>query len=139
MPKVDFSKVEEAGDFTPIPENKYLLKCTRVETTQTRAGDEMWNITWQVQEGDYTNRLIWDRMVWNPKAYGMAKANLKGMGFDVSGELDIQPSALDGIVAYATVYIDSYVDADGNEKRKNAIRIGSFNKSDDGPEGDDPF
>ena len=37
MPEVDFSQVDDVGDFSPLPDGKYLCRLDDVEETTTHA------------------------------------------------------------------------------------------------------
>lgn len=66
----DANQVEPAGDFDPIPAGKYLAVITDSEMKPTKAGTgTLLQLTFQVIEGDFKNRLLWTRLnLENPNA-----------------------------------------------------------------------
>ena len=57
------NKVEQATDFDPIPAAKYLAVITNSEfkPTKNNSGNYL-ELTFQVIEGEYKNRLLWARL-----------------------------------------------------------------------------
>lgn len=66
----DANQVEPTGDFEPIPAGKYVAVITDSEMKPTKAGTgSLLQLTFQVIEGDYANRLLWARLnLDNPNA-----------------------------------------------------------------------
>lgn len=66
----DANNVEPAGDFDPIPAGKYVAVITESEMKPTKAGTgTLLQLTFQVIEGPYKNRLLWTRLnLENPNA-----------------------------------------------------------------------
>jgi hypothetical protein len=59
----DANTVEPAGDFEPIPAGKYLAVITESEMKPTKAGTGNYlQLTFQILEGPYQNRLLWARL-----------------------------------------------------------------------------
>jgi hypothetical protein len=59
----DANTVEPAGDFDPIPAGKYLAVITESEMKPTKAGTGNYlQLTFQVIDGPYANRLLWARL-----------------------------------------------------------------------------
>lgn len=59
----DANTVEPNGDFEPIPAGKYLAVITESELKPTKAGTGHYlQLTFQVIEGPYQNRLLWARL-----------------------------------------------------------------------------
>jgi hypothetical protein len=59
----DANAVEPAGDFEPIPAGKYVAVITDSEMKPTKSGNGSYlQLTFQVLEGQYANRLLWARL-----------------------------------------------------------------------------
>jgi len=59
----DANTVEPAGDFEPIPAGKYVAVITESEMKPTKAGTGNYlQLTIQIIEGPYQNRLLWARL-----------------------------------------------------------------------------
>lgn len=79
----DANQVEPTGDFEPIPAGKYVAVITDSEMKPTKAGTgSLLQLTFQVIEGDYANRLLWARLnLDNPNATAVqiARADLSAI------------------------------------------------------------
>lgn len=59
----DANQVEPTSDFEPIPAGKYLAVITDSEMKPTKAGTGSYlQLTFQVIEGPFHNRLLWARL-----------------------------------------------------------------------------
>jgi hypothetical protein len=59
----DANNVEPNSDFEPIPAGKYLAVITESEMKPTKAGTGSYlQLTFQVIDGEYRNRLLWARL-----------------------------------------------------------------------------
>ena len=79
----DANQVEPTGDFDPIPAGKYLAVITDSEMKSNKAGTgSLLQLTFQIIEGEYQNRLIWARLnLDNPNAVAVqiARADLSAI------------------------------------------------------------
>ena len=79
----DANQVEPSADFEPIPAGKYLAVITESEMKPTKAGTgHFLQLTFQIIEGDYKNRLLWARLnLDNPNATAVqiARAELSAI------------------------------------------------------------
>lgn len=59
----DANQVEPASDFDPLPAGKYLAVITESEMKPTKSGSGSYlQLTFQVVEGEFKNRLLWARL-----------------------------------------------------------------------------
>lgn len=90
------NEVEPSSSFDPIPPGTYVAEITDSEERDTRAGDGSYlQLTFRIIEGEYTNRLIWDRLnLNNPNttAKEIAQQNLSAICHAVN-ELNLTDSA----------------------------------------------
>ena len=99
---------EDAGKdgFSAIPAGKYIATITDSELKSTRDGKGQYlQLTFQVSEGQYSRRLVWDRLNLvnkNPQAVDIAKKDLakicRALGVDGisdSAELHGKPLRID--------------------------------------------
>lgn len=57
------AEVEPAARFEPIPAGKYVAVITESELKPTKVGTGYYlQLTFQIQEGDYKNRILWSRL-----------------------------------------------------------------------------
>lgn len=79
----DANQVEPTGDFEPIPAGKYLAVITESEMKANKAGTgSLLQLTFQVIEGEYQNRLLWARLNLdhpNAVAVQIARADLSAI------------------------------------------------------------
>jgi hypothetical protein len=77
------NNVDPATDFEPIPAGKYLAVITDSEMKPTKSGNGQYlELTFQVIEGPYKNRLLWSRLnLDNPSemAVQIARAELSAI------------------------------------------------------------
>jgi hypothetical protein len=79
----DANQVEPTGDFEPIPAGKYPAVIIESEMKPNKAGTgSMLQLTFQIIEGDYENRLLWTRLNLehpNATAVQIARAELSAI------------------------------------------------------------
>ena len=79
----DANEVEPVVDFEPIPEGEYVAIVTASEEKPTKSGNGTYlELTFQVIEGEYKERLLWSRLNLdnpNPLAVKMAKGHLSAI------------------------------------------------------------
>jgi hypothetical protein len=140
MPKIDFSTIEDAKTFTPVPEGSYHCEVASVEQTTTGKGAEMWKLKLKVLEGENAGRLVFDQLVFSAAAMKRVKLVCSRLGLDTSGELDLTPAMLRGRSALVTVQIEEYVDDDGRERSRNKIPFDAYETvGAQAGDGDEPF
>ncbi len=121
MPKVNFPNVDSISEYAPLPDGEYLCTLSEVEMDFTRAGDEMWRLRWQVKGGEHDGRLLFDNMVFSPRALPRAKLICASCGLDVSAEVDLKPEMLLDRSAMITTRVEEYKDDHGVSKARNVI------------------
>ncbi len=126
MPRINFSTVDDATDFTPLPEGTYACRIDSVEEARTSRGDEMWKLRLVVTEGEYAGRLIFDNLVFSEKALKRVKFVCSRLGLDVSGELDLTPAMIHGKTCRVRVEIEEYVDEEEKEKTRNRVPFAGY-------------
>lgn len=126
MPRVDFTNINDINDFSPIPDGEYLARVVDVETDSTRSGDEMWKLRLQVEGGEHDGRLLFDNMIFSPKAMPRVKLMCASFGLDVSGVLDLDPTMVLQKQALVTVYQESYEDDRGQAKVTNRVAYDGY-------------
>ena len=120
MPKIDFSKIDDVNDFSPLPEGEYLCRLTDIEETTTSQDDDQWKLRFLVEAGEYSGRYIFDNLFFSPKAMPRVKLISSRMRVDVSGEVDLQPEHLLDRQVLVTVTIGEYE----GEKRNRVLFAG---------------
>lgn len=121
MPHMDFPNIPDSEDFEPIPADTYLCKCTDVDVGESSKGNEMWTLTWTVQEGEYQDRRIRDRLVFVAPAMPRIKLVCNRLGIDTSGPLNLTSWMLEGRLAMITTVIENYTTNEGEERKQNTV------------------
>jgi hypothetical protein len=129
MPKIDFSKVGDVQDFTPLPAGQYLARLVGVEEASTQHGDEMWKLRFEVVDGPHAGRLIFDNLVFSDAAMKRVKLICSRLGLDVSKELSLTPETIKGRTARLTVEVEPYEDTEGRSKQRNVVPFAGYERA----------
>ena len=133
MPEVDFSTIDEAGDFTPLPEGKYVCRLESVDDNQTtQFGDEMWRMQFKVIKGEYKNRYIFDNMVFSEKAMPRVKLICSRMGLDVSGAVELTTDLLIGRAVVIEITTEDYTDEQEKTRKRNVVTFAGYQRAEEG-------
>ena len=125
-PEVNWDDVDEFDDFTPIPEGRYLCEAVDVEERFTKGGDEMWNVRWEVLEGECKGRTIFDNIVWSEKAKKRVKMIFKRLGLNTSGSDNPSSSIIIGKQIYIDTTIEDYETDEGQTKQRNIVPYAGY-------------
>jgi hypothetical protein len=118
MIKLDFSEVQ-GGDFEPIPEGDYLVEIEEVKEKESNSGNQMLQMKFNVVEGEYEGRKIFDNYVLTQKALWKLKNLFVALEKDVSGIAEFDPKDLEGMKFLATVTIEEYQGNENNRIKKH--------------------
>lgn len=128
MPRLNFKDTPDAeSDYSPLPDGRYLIEVSDVNTRKTSKGDEMWNLSLQVLTGAYRGRLLFDNLVFSDAAMSRVKLILKSLGFDVSGVLDLRPSDIITKQCYVQVAgVKDYTTKTGEARQQSNIPFSGY-------------
>jgi hypothetical protein len=126
MPRINFSRVSARSDFAPLPDGEYTCRLGDIEQDTTRAGDPMWKLRWIVEEGEFAGRLLFDNLVFSPRALPRAKLICESCGLNVSGALDLEPPMLLEKRVRIETYVEEYRDESGVAKARNRIPYSGY-------------
>ena len=130
MPRINFKKVDDVRESGPLPAGTYLCRLDDVEVDETRHGDEMWKLRFEVVAGPHERRCIWDNMVFSNTAMPRAKLICGCLGLDVTDTLDVTPETLLGRTCQVMVDIEDYEDQNGNPRRRNSVPFAGYKQTD---------
>ncbi|MGQ9589920.1 MAG: DUF669 domain-containing protein [Planctomycetota bacterium] len=133
MPRIDFNRVDDVQDFSPLPDGRYLCRLAEVEEAATQYGDEMWKLRFVVESGPHRGRYIFDNMVFSDAALKRVKLICSHLGLNVSGELDLTPTLIKGRSCYVTVETEEYEDHEGNTKQRNVVPFAGYDRAHGAP------
>jgi hypothetical protein len=95
--RFDFSQIQDVESFVSIPEGRYLCRVAEVRDGVTRDGSVRWSLRLEVAEGEFAGRTAgWDGLHWSDRGIVRVKRVLEVLGFDVRGEIEIEPEELVG-------------------------------------------
>lgn len=123
MINLDFSNVT-GGNFEPIPAGDYVLEIENIEERVSKAGNDMLNITFNVAEGEYEGRKIFEFYVLSEKALWKLKDLLIALGIDAEGQVDISIDDLEGEMLIGNVEIQEQKGYDPSNKIKTHKPLG---------------
>jgi len=133
MPRIDFNRVDDVQDFSPLPDGRYLCRLAEVEEAATQYGDEMWKLRFVVESGPHRGRYIFDNMVFSDAALKRVKLICSRLGLDVSRELDLTPALIKGRSCNVTVETEEYEDYEGNTRQRNVVPFAGYDRADGAP------
>ncbi|MBU1701036.1 MAG: DUF669 domain-containing protein [Candidatus Eisenbacteria bacterium] len=126
MPRINFSNVDDAQNFKPLPEGVYHCRVIDVKESSTLHGDDMWKLWFEVASGDYQGRRIFDNLVFSDRAMPRVKHICSKLGVDVTGEVNMTPALLIDREAMVSVIEADYVDEGGNTKTSNRVLFAGY-------------
>jgi hypothetical protein len=109
--RYDIGTVEDKDSYASVPEGVYECKVTDVRVTTARDGSERWSLRLVVVGGEYAGRTAaWDSITWSDRGVVRVKRVLEALGFDVSGEVELEARDLQGLQARVQVILEQYAD-----------------------------
>jgi len=108
-----------SDSFEPIPEGTYLARIISAEPKTSSSGNPMVEVVWEIQEGEFTGRKIWDYLVLTENSYWKVKRYCKRLLGLESGE-EFDTSDFEGIDGVITVEIQA--PTEGGRDPRNQIR-----------------
>lgn len=124
MFKVDFSGVEESGDFSPAPAGTYTLKVLEIEEGKSQRGHNMVNVTLAIVGGSFDGKKVFHKVTFIPKGEpgaGFSKHWLKVIGQPYEGEVTVSPLRWRGARLEADLSVEDYENKEGVTKKKNKL------------------
>jgi hypothetical protein len=96
--KVDVSGTNEASSqsFDPVPEGWYDVIVTKVWVNESEKGDTYWGLEFEIVNGDFAERKIFDNLFFTEKTKSRLKLILKRLGYDVERPFDLNPDSMIG-------------------------------------------
>jgi hypothetical protein len=128
MPRIDFDNVESPSSFAPVPDGEYSVRVGDIEADFTRAGDEMWKLRLLIESGEHQGRILFDNLVFSPKAMPRVKLVCEACGLDTTGVVDLTPAMLLDKLARVTTYIEEYTDDHGVTKARNRVPFDGYSR-----------
>lgn len=128
MPEIDFDKVEDVQDYTPVPQGKYRCKLIDVEKSSTQFNDEMWNLRFQILDGEHAGRMIFDRISFSEAGMKRVKFVASRLGFKAEGRQSLEPEMILGRSCVLNVLIEEYTDDEGKHKKRNVVPFAGYDR-----------
>jgi len=126
MIEVDFTHVEDIGDYEPLPAGPYKCKLADIEEGSSSKGHEMWKLRFTVEDGEYAGRCIFDRLTFSPSALKRVKLLCSCLDIQVEGKVELAPGMLLDKLCVVHVGQEDYTDPEGCTRRVNAVLFSGF-------------
>lgn len=100
-----------AGNFSPIPAQRYLLKVVEAKEGKTAKGKDKMELVYEVAYGEYEGRKIWETVTFTPKGepgHGFTVQAMKALGLWQEGPLSVSAEDFIGRQCEADVEIQTY-------------------------------
>lgn len=115
--RADFSRVKDERNFVAVPAGTYYCKVADVRPGRARDGSERWGLRLEVVGGDWSGKTAaWDSITWSERGIYRVKCVLESFGFDVSGELEVEPRELLGRTAHVEVQLEEWEDPEAGRR-----------------------
>lgn len=125
--RVNWDEHDEASGGGPVPAGTYRCRLEEIDDKrQTKNRDEMWHLTFEIVEGVYRGRRIWDNLIFSQAAMPRAKLICSKLGLDTVGTQDIFPRDLIGRQAMVTVDVEEYTSGEGQRKTRNSVAYDGY-------------
>lgn len=123
MPKVQWDNVEDTQTFAPLPEGAYVVEVAEVYPDKTtKNGDEMWRIEFEILEGQYRGRKLFDNMVFSQKAMPRVKYVCSKLGIETKGTKELTPADIYRRKCLLTTTVEDRIDEQtGIVRKQNRI------------------
>ena len=120
----------EKKSYEPLPDDSYTVSLNRVAEKSTKAGNgTLVDVSFQVTDGEFKNRLIWDSFLIshpNPKAAGIGLQRLDSMlksmgvygGFEALGN---DSSQLESFIGKEFI-VNTAVESNPGYKTRNVVK-----------------
>lgn len=93
--RFDFSTLDEQESYVSVPAGSYPVTIAEVRDGRSRDGSVRWTFRLEVIDGEYAGRTAaWDSITWSEQGIYRVKKVLEALGFDVRGEIEIEPADL---------------------------------------------
>ena len=137
MPKIDFTKIDDVSDYSPLPEGEYPCRLVDIDEASTRHGDDLWKLKFVVEEGEHSGRYVFDNLVFSERAMPRVKLICSRLGVDTTGAIDLQPEHLLEKICLITVMVEDYEDETGTAKKRNRVPFAGYECADSNAGEDD--
>lgn len=116
--KLDFSGIEA---YVKCAEGQHVVKLVEIEETESQAGNDMLNATFQVVKGQSTGAKLYDNFVLTEKALWKLQSFLTAIGMKADGQVVLDLDKLIGKTCIVEVEHEEY-------EGKTRARIQEFKK-----------
>lgn len=87
---LDYDLENVSSEFEALPEGQYLAKLVSAELTKSSTDKPMIKVTWEVTDGEYEGRKIFDNIVITPGAEFKMKQYAELVGIESGSQIDTQ-------------------------------------------------
>ena len=134
--QINFDEIDSIGEYQPVPEGTYVCRVARVDEARSSRGDDMWKLRLEIEDGEHAGRVIFDRLVFSPRAMPRVKRICQCLGVRVEGQLELTADMLVGRRCQVRVLVGDYIDQDGEARTNNTVPYDGYEAA---PDDDVPF
>lgn len=138
----DFSLVDDKDSYVSVPPGIYTCRVAEIRPGYARDGSERWSLRLEVVAGEYAGRTAaWDSLTWSDRGVVRVKRVLEALGFDVSGELEVDPSDLQDMRARVQVLLEEWEEpVSGRRQERMSVPYQGWGPAPNGqaPDGEAP-
>lgn len=117
--RYDFSDLEDSLDLRCVPAGVHTCEVREVRSGTARDGSPRWSLKLDVAEGEHAgHHAAWDAITWSPRGVHRARLVLAALGFDVRGQVDVEPTDLVGRRAVVELQPETWEDPVTQQKRE---------------------
>ena len=118
---INLNFTDVKSEFEILPKGKYYGKVVKAVAEMNKVGDALVvKLQWEVQDEEYAGSKIFDNLSTKPQALFKLKNLLDVLGFDASGEFELDPESLIDQECYLMVDIQNYQGKDSNTVKSYA-------------------
>ena len=131
--KLDFTNVEA---YVKCAEGQHVVKLVEIEETESQAGNDMLNATFQVVKGASTGAKLYDNFVLTEKALWKLQSFLIAIGMKADGKMVLD---LDKIIGKQCIVEVAHEEYEGKTRARiqEFIKLGAAASDDDEDEDDE--
>lgn len=133
---MDYTGVNEAGNFDPAPRGVYRLKIAKVEDGKTQYGDPKAVVELKIVAGAYAGKNVRHTVTFkapDQPGAGFAKHWLRVIGQPFEGRVSVDTERWPGQEIIARLGVEQYKDKNGEMRDKNVIEESWSIKDEDAP------
>lgn len=125
MININFDKVEDGQDYSPVKPGWHDARIEKIEEKTTRKGDSMWAVTWRLLD---SGKVTWDNFIFAGKALQRFKKFSVAVDMPTRGNVQLDENRYMGKECQIELIVEKYEDRKGETRTKNGITFLGFRR-----------